>query len=51
LYFNGIVLISSVLISGTISFNAGGTMPYHLLFAQLHRHRLVSQSFEDRPTI
>ena len=44
--FNGIVLISSVLDLGTISFNPGEDMPYVFLSAELRGDGVVSQGAE-----
>ncbi len=49
LYFNGIVLISSVLNLGTISFNPGEDMPYVFLSAQLRGDGVVSQGTQRSP--
>ena len=40
---NGVVLVSSVLNFQTLEFTRGNDLPYILVPAHLHRHRLVPQ--------
>src|SRR5260370_21621247 len=49
LYFNGIVLISSVLNLGTISFNPGEDMPYIFYFPSYAATAWYHKVLKDRP--